>query len=126
MKRVRSLGLTLLALTFCSFPLWAEEAGDPLTTKVLLSDILMPEPTFTSSCSASRYCWDGSIIQCSCPTGSCTSSSSGFGSVHCDCTWNPDYYYTCPDPNPCQSGLRCTNSDQCGTDGVCFSARCVC
>lgn len=99
-------------------------------SSILLGEIFAPEPIPATTCYASQNCSDGSTISCSCPDlGSCTAS---YEAVDCDCTPDPDYHYTCPEPPPTcpQEGASCVKNLDCGTcmGAACFcsSRRCVC
>lgn len=84
-----------------------------------------------SSCYASRTCWDGSSVSCSCPgTGSCSSSpqaGSAGGRVDCDCTPNPDYHYVCQCAVSCSSDAICRKPFACNNPWAeCHNGCCLC
>lgn len=125
----------ILSLSVLCLPLLAENvrsgesapAPDPLALQTLRQDIFGPEPTLTLSCYASLTCWNGTVIQCSCPGGGvCTSDPTTPGSVSCNCNDpDPDSGAACPG-DLCPPGASCVNDAQCGDGGACVNKRCLC
>ena len=81
------------------------------------------------SCTATWYCETGygSMISCHCPgAGTCTSGPASHGFVSCDCTPDPDYYYSCPCIS-CTSDSICRKPFACNNPwAICYQGCCLC